>query len=588
MKRSGMDLPPSRAARAARTPVQGACGPVLLAVAALAACSEPDRAGADRVFINGGVYTVDDERSWAEAVAVDDGEIVFVGSNDGAADFIGSNTQVTDLADGMLMPGFHDGHAHVRYGGMAESGCDLAYAVDLAEIRAHLIDCLQSREYGPGDWALGGQWPLAAFPDSGPTKDMLDEIFPERPAFFGDAFGHNAWVNSRALEIAGIDATTPDPPQGVIVRDPGTGEPSGTLRDAAMKLVEQHIPAPTAEERYQGLLAGLRQANAYGITAFIEPGSNEADMAPYLEAARRGELTARVIASLSPIGALPDRFGPEIFDLLEKRETFRSRYLDVDSVKVYIDGVIETRTSFMLEPYLDGSNFAPFYEQGELNDFYRKFDAMGLQIHTHAIGDAAIRSALDAYEYAAAENGPNDNRHQIVHLQLIDEEDIPRFGELGVAANFQCLWCYPDVYIDYAVDIVGKQRVERFYPVKSILESGGLLVGGSDWNVSSLNPLDAIETAVRRRDPESGDGRALGEEQAIDLGAALDMYTRNAARIMRLDDRTGTIETGRRADLIVLDRNLFGIPPTEINEARVLLTLMDGRVVHSADRSRQE
>lgn len=254
----------------------------------------------------------------------------------------------------------------------------------------------------------------------------------------------------------------------------------------------------------------------------------------------------------------------------------------MDSVKVYIDGVIETRTSFMIEPYLDGSNFPPFYAQEELNHLYQRLDDMGLQIHTHAIGDGAIRSALDAYEHALFENGPNDNRHQIVHLQLIDEADIPRFGELNVAANFQCMWCYPDVYIDLAVDIVGESRVQAFYPVRSVKDSGGLIVGGSDWDVSSLNPLDAIETAIRRQDPFEAGGRVLGDNEKIDLTAALDMYTRNGAHIMRLEDRTGSIEVGKRADLIVLDRNLFEIPVAEINEAQVLLTLLDGRKVYSA------
>ena len=208
---------------------------------------------------------------------------------------------------------------------------------------------------------------------------------------------------------------------------------------------------------------------------------------------------------------------------------------------------------------------------------------MGVQIHTHAIGDGAIRIALDAYEHAFLANGPNDNRHQIVHLQLIDRDDIPRFAELNVAANFQCLWCYPDVYIDLAVDIVGEERVEQFYPVRSIKSTGGMLVGGSDWDVSFLNPLDAIETAVRRQDPYEESGRILGQDQEIDLITALDMYTRNAAYIMRLEDETGSVEIGKRADLIVLDRNLFEIPLTEINEARVLLTIMDGKTVYSAN-----
>ncbi len=363
------------------------------------------------------------------------------------------------------------------------------------------------------EWVVGGGWPLAAFPDGSPTVAMLDEIFAGRPVYFSDDFGHNAWVSTRALEIAGIDSSTQDPPMGVIVRDSVTGEPSGTLRDSAMGLVEDFLPEVSAEQRYAGLLAGLQQASAFGITAFIEPGVSEDNISLYRDAERRGELTARVLASLSPIDELPGSVGEKLFELLARRDELRGAYLDVDSVKIYIDGVIETRTSYMLEPYLDGSNFPPFYEQDSLNALYEKLDKIGVQIHTHAIGDGAIRNALDAYEYALLANGPNDNRHQIVHLQLIDEEDIPRFAELNVAANFQCMWCYPDVYIDLAVDIVGKERVDRFYPVRSIQAAGGMLVGGSDWDVSSLNPLDAIETAVRRQDPFEASGRVLGERR---------------------------------------------------------------------------
>jgi predicted amidohydrolase YtcJ len=555
----------------------------VLLVAGLPGCSGPKPPGADRVFVGGAVYTADEDHSWAEAVAVDDGEIVFVGSDEAARAFIGAQTTVVDLDGKMLMPGFHDGHAHVRYGGSAAWGCDLQREQDLSKIRSLLVECAGSREYGADEWVLGGGWPLAAFPDGSPSAAMLDEIFGQRPAIFSDAFGHNAWASSRALEIAGIDSKTPDPPQGVIVRDPVTGEPTGTLRDSAMALVYGLVPEATEEQRYKGLLAGLRQANAFGITAYIEPGVSEENMALYSAADRRGDLTARVLASLSPIDELPDRFGPEVFDLLAKRDRFKGTYLHADSVKVYIDGVLETRTSTMLEPYLDGSNFAPFYPQAELNALFEKFDAMGLQIHTHAIGDGAIRIALDAYEHALSTNGPNDNRHQIVHLQLIDEKDVPRFAELNVAANFQCMWCYPDVYIDLAVDIVGDERVRRFYPVRSVKDAGAMLVGGSDWDVSSLNPLDAIEAAVRRQDPFEESGRVLGENEEIDLVTALDMYTRNAAYIMRLEHETGSIAVGNRADLIVLDRNLFEIPVTEINEAKVLLTMMDGRTVYSAN-----
>jgi predicted amidohydrolase YtcJ len=510
----------------------------------LTACSSPAAPGADTVFRGGAVYTVDDDRSWAEAVAISDGEIVFVGSDEDVVALIGADTEVIEIDGKMLMPGFHDAHAHVRHGGSSLLGCSLHAYEDVAAIRSRLAECVSSGDYGPDDWVTGGGWQLAAFPDGAPHAALLDEIFGGRPAFFNDAFGHNAWVSTRALELAGIDATTPDPPQGVIVRNPETGEPSGTLRDGAMALVEDILPAEDEADRYASLVAGLQEANSFGITAYIDPGVMQSSLGLYQAAASRDELTARVVASLSPLDEQANKFGPELFDLLAVRDRYRSDYLDVDSVKVYIDGVIETRTSFMLEPYLDGSNFPPFYEQEELNNLYERLDGMGLQIHTHAIGDGAIRSALDAYEHALFANGPNDNRHQMVHLQLIDA------------------------------------------PVRSVKNSGGLIVGGSDWDVSSLNPLDAIETAIRRQDPSEENGRVLGENEEIDLAAALDMYTRNSAHIMRLEQKTGSIEVGKRADLIVLDRNLFDIPVTEINETRVLLTLMDGRTVYSAEAER--
>ncbi|MCZ6719163.1 MAG: amidohydrolase [Gammaproteobacteria bacterium] len=509
-----------------------------------------------------------------------------MGTNEDAQALIGSRTKVVDLEGKMLMPGFHDGHAHVRYGGTVELGCNINGAQTISEIRQQLSACASARKYGPDEWVVGGGWELAAFPEGNPSSSMLDEIFSGRPVLFHDAFGHNAWVSTRALEIAGITSTTPDPAQGVIVRDPSTGQPTGTLRNAAVLLVEKWLPERTNEERYQGLLNGLRQANEFGITAYIEPGVDEDNAALYKSVEERGDLTARVTLSLSPINDSPAGVGSEIFELLAKRDHFRGKYINTDSVKVYIDGVIETQTSTMIEPYIDGSNSPPFYEPDKLNLLYQKLDDMGLQIHTHAIGDGAIRIALDAYENAFIANGANNNRHQIVHLQLIDPADQPRFAELSVAANFQCLWCYPDQYVDLCVDIVGKERVEQFFPVRRMREAGALLVGGSDWDVTSLNPLDAIETAVRRQDPHEESERVLGKNEEIDLITALDMYTRNAAYIMRLEEKTGSIEMGKRADLIVLDRNLFKIPVTEINEAKVLLTLMDGKTVFTAEAIR--
>ncbi len=538
-----------------------------------------DHAVADSVYLGAAVYTANPDQPWAEVVAVTGDEISYVGDTAGAQQWIGPETQVLELEGKMLMPGFHDAHAHIMAGGYTLNSCDLQDVRSRDKLYELLQACAKDRNYGPDEWVLGGHWPLAVFENGAPTKDWLDQVFAGRPAYFVDSFGHNAWVSSRALQIAGIDALTADPTGGVIVRD-ANGQAGGTLREDAMGLVSRHIPAPTDEKLSADLRLGLEQAASFGITSYIEPGIDQQQAEVYYQADEKGWLNARVLASLSPNSEAASKFGDEIFAMLQQREAWRSEHFNVDSVKVYIDGVIETETSFMLKPYLSGKNFEPFYAPAELAVLYQKLDSMGLQIHTHAIGDAAIREALDAYESMLKANGPNDNRHQIVHLQLIDKADIPRFGQLNVAANFQGAWTWPDQYIDVAVGVVGTERTQQFYPVASIQRSGGMLVGGSDWDVTTLNPLYAIEGLVRRQDPDADDGPVLGTDEQIDLETALAMYTRNAAWIMRQESTTGTLEAGKKADMIVLDRNLFEVPATQINEARVELTVLGGNVIY--------
>ncbi len=557
---------------------------LLAAVAAPSACTKDAVPPADAVFVNGAVYTMNAAQPQASAVAIRDGAIVYVGDNEGALSYAGAETYQEDLEGRMLLPGFHDTHAHVLAGGMALGGCNLEDARDGKRVLAMVEQCMEEFDYPPGEWVIGARWALAAFADGNPRKEWLDEIFGQRPAFFVDTFSHSAWVSSRALEIAGISKDTPDPPQGVIERDPATGEPTGTLRDSAMELVSKHIPEASADEIEAGILRGLEAAAAFGITAFIEPGLNELQATTYADMDRRGEISARVLGSLSPLSWHAGRIAEGLDELLAKRANWRGPMFRAESVKVYIDGVIETKTSFMLKPYSDDSNFPPFYEAAALNGLYEHLHAAGLQIHTHAIGDAAIRLALDAYEHASKTVGPLDNRHHIVHLQLIDEADIPRFAELGVAASFQGVWAYPDEYIDVAEALVGKDRVARFYPVASVERAGGLVVGGSDWDVSSLNPLDAIETLVRRQDAYEATGPQLGVNENLSLASALQAYTSRAAYLMGLEKLSGSIEVGKRADLIVIDRDLFAGPATDINNAEVVLTLVDGKEVFRADR----
>jgi predicted amidohydrolase YtcJ len=275
--------------------------------------------------------------------------------------------------------------------------------------------------------------------------------------------------------------------------------------------------------------------------------------------------------------------------MIEARNIWNGPNLSTDSVKFYVDGVLETGTALLIDPYLDpeyDNSDPPFYAQDELNGYFRRLDAAGLQIHVHAIGDGAVRSALDAFEAARAANGPSANRHHIVHLQLVHPEDYARFGELGVSANFQALWAWPDYWItELNLPEIGRERVDRMYPIGSIQRNGGRIVGGSDWSVSSLDPLQAIEVAMRRQNPDSDDGEVLNASERVDLATMIAAYTVNGAYLMKHEDRVGSIQTGKRADLVVLDRNLFEIAATEINAARVLMTVFDGEVVYAAAES---
>ena len=549
-----------------------------------AACS--GRGPADRVFLGGAVYTVDAERSWAEAVAIRDGAIVYVGDDAGAEAQIGPATTVTRLEGRMLLPGFNDSHCHLSAGGFLHLNCNLTGLADLGEITERLSNCAESPDAGEGAWVLGGGWENLAFPDINPHRSILDDIFPDRPVYLNSIDGHSAWVNSEALRRAGIDRDTPDPPQGIIERDPQTGEPSGTVRDAAITLIEKVIPAPSVEERSRWIEAGMRIAHRYGITSVIEPGVSGTMLEPYAALDRAGRLQLRVLASLSPIGWHPGALDDSIDELLAGRERFRTPHLDVDSVKLYIDGVIEHGTGVLLEPYMGRGDDRgePFHSQERLDDIVTRLDGDGLQVHVHAIGDRAVRMALDAFAAARETNGPKETRHHIVHLQLIHPDDAGRFGELGVAATFQALWAWPEPWVtELAVPMIGEERAERMYPIGSVHRTGGRIVGGSDWFVSSLNPLEAIEVAVRRQDPDAPEGPALDANERVDLATMLAAYTIEGAWLKKQDEQTGSIEVGKRADLIVLDRNLFEIPAAEINEARVVLTLFDGETVFESE-----
>ncbi len=395
--------------------------------------------------------------------------------------------------------------------------------------------------------------------------------------------GHSVWVNSKALALAGVTKATPDPPHGRIERDPATGEPSGALREDAAELVGRLLPPHSAKELEEGLRKALRIANGFGLTSLQEASASEEELKAYAAADAAGALTARVSASIS---VDPDKGLSEVARAKALRGRFRGRRLRADGVKIFADGVLETRTAAVLEPYIGFGD-----DRGKANLTPETFRALataldreGFQIHVHAIGDRAIRDTLDALEAAEKANGRRDARHHIAHIELIEPPDIPRFRRLGVVANFQPFWANGDKYITEMTEpTLGPERSRWLYPIASVIAAGAVTAFGSDWSVSSMNPLDGIEVAVTHREPSKGPGPAWLPQEQISLPEAIAGYTIRGAYLDFTEKETGSIEVGKAADLIVLDKNLFEIPPSRIHEAKVLWTLLEGKEVFRAE-----
>jgi predicted amidohydrolase YtcJ len=577
-----MPTPKRAAHRGGPNPKSRILIPVLLLAASilLSVSCRPKEAArpADLILMNGAICTMEQAQPWAEAVAVSADRIVYVGTNRGAGRFEGPGTKVIDLAGRMLAPGFQDSHVHLVTGGIELGQCNLNGLANKEEVFAAIKD--YAARNPEKSWVVGGGWDLPVFPEANPTKEDLDKLVPDRPACLSAADGHSSWVNSRAIKIAGITKNTPDPAGGRIERDPKTGEPSGTLRETAAGLVEKHVPELAAEDYIKGLRAGLQMARRFGITSIIEASAGEKILDAYAALDRSGEMTLRVLASLH---VDTDKGPSEAGRLAKLREIYRGPHLKSTTAKIFVDGVIESHTAALLEPYLDrpGDRGLPLIEPEPYNKLAVALDAAGFQIHVHAIGDRAIRMTLDAFEAARRANGAKDLRHHICHLELIDPADIPRFKALGVVANFQSLWAWPDPYITkLTIPILGPERSRWLYPIGSVLKTGAVIAGGSDWSVSSANPLDAIQVAVTRRGPNEPSGPAWIPEELVDLRTMMAAYTTNGAYLSHEENARGSIGPGKIADLIVLDKNLFKILAAEIHSVRVLLTLFEGRVVY--------
>ena len=407
---------------------------------------------------------------------------------------------------------------------------------------------------------------------------------PDRPAYFSSADGHSAWVNSKALALAGVTRGTPDPANGRIERD-AAGEATGTLRESAGDLVGRLLPEPSAAAQLTGLRRALAHANRNGLTTLQEanagtgPAGSPGALGAYREAERRGLLTARVTVSL---GTDSGRGPEQVDDLVRLRREFMGTLVRPLAAKIFADGVIEARTAAMLEPYLDkpASRGEPNWSEAALRAMVARLVKDDFNVHVHAIGDRAVRITLDAMEAARAGEGPRRPRYQIAHLEVIQPADVPRFRTLGVVANFQPLWAYVDGYIrDLTWPALGEQRSRFLYPIASVARSGAVLAFGSDWSVSSLNPLEGMQVAVTRRGIRADDVAPLLPEEAIDLPTAIAAYTIGAAYAADREAETGSLEVGKFADLVVLSDNVFALPPREIARAKVLLTLLGGTPV---------
>jgi predicted amidohydrolase YtcJ len=536
---------------------------------------------ADLLVVGAPVYTADPARRWAEAVAVRDGRVAAVGAERDVAAFRGPATRVLRLRGGLVLPGFHDAHVHPSMGGLELLRCTL-HEVEPAGYLAAVARYAADHPGAP--WVVGAGWVMDAFPGGVPHRAELDPVVGDRPVFLVNADGHSAWVNSRALAMAGITAATPDPPRGRIERD-AAGEPTGALHEAAMDLVGDLVPDPGPAEREAGIELGQAHLHRLGVTAWQDASVDPATLAAYRAVAERGALTGRVVAAVRWRVEAGDA---QLAELPELRRAHSVGRLRAGTVKHFHDGVFENRTAAMLDPYLDGDG-TPTGNRGigmlppdELARIVTALDRAGFDVHVHAIGDRAVREALDAFQAAAEANGRRDSRHQIAHLQFVHPDDRSRFRRLGVVANAQPFWACLDGYMrELTLPFLDPERTGWQYPWASLRRAGAVLAFGSDWTVSTANPLLELEVAVNRVAPDDRGGEPFLPQERLDLPAALDAFTIGSAYALRLEAETGSIQPGKLADLAVLDRDPFDPAAGPVGDARVLATLVEGEPVHT-------
>jgi predicted amidohydrolase YtcJ len=561
--------------------------PGILSMLVFAAAAAAAPAPADLLLLHGKIHTEDAGRSVVQALAVRGNSIVAVGTDQEMSAFIGPGTRKVDLGGRVVLPGIIDAHTHPAESAQDLGKCSLEdKPLTPSDIKSRVAACLKEQSGESTQW-----FEVVMVNPSGLTLTLadLDSILPDRPMLLSGSDGHTVWANSPALALSHITAATKDPAGGHIERD-AAGGPTGTLRDNAAEIALAAKPLAGLDYEASQLNKALDSMRAIGITSVQDAAVDDHMMQIYKRLYDAHRLNMRVRGSFHL-----KNLHESASALIDKATKFRAKwaidpdFLRADAVKIFADGVIEypSQTAALLQPYLDAKgrptkNRGPsYFTQDNLNQIVTAADAAGLTVHIHAIGDRAVRSALDAIADARQRNGALDNRDQIAHLELIDPADFSRFKDLGVIANFQLLWAQRDDYVDNAtVKYLGPERSRHLYPARSLRDAGARIAGGSDWGVSSFNAFIAMEHAITRA--EARGKPPLLPEQSLNLQDMVDAYTINAAFALKQDRTTGSIEVGKRGDFIVIDRDIFAIDPFELHDTQVLATYLDGRQVYAA------
>lgn len=532
---------------------------------------------ANWVLYNGVVYTGDGRTDRVTAVAVGGGRILWAGTDAEARAYAGPHTEVIDLRGRMVLPAFVESHNHPVWAMTLVASAPL---YGLGDVEAYLQAVREFAQANPQRPVIhGAGWSSTLFPPGGPRRELLDTVVPDRPVVLSSEDGHSTWVNSRALELAGITAATPDPPGGVIERD-ADGSPSGTLKELAAEMLDAALPGFSDEDRLQGLRAYQQMAARAGITTSHDASLNAEFVAAYLALQAAGELRLRFRGAWT----LDPTQGPEqVAAVTALRDVYRGPHFQINTAKIFVDGVIEAETGYLLQDYAHRPGYRGelLWQPDNLKAVCAACAAEGLQIHVHAIGDGATRVTLDAFEHAQRVTGRGDLRHIITHLQLVAPEDIPRMAALGVVAAAQPFWFRKDDYYhNLQVPYLGQERADREYPMRSLIDAGVLVTSSSDFPVTiPFDPLYGMEMGITRCG--GGDNReALWPEERATLEEMIASYTRNGAYANFLEGQLGTITAGRLADLVVVERDLFATPPEELRHVPVLLTLFEGQAVH--------